>query len=492
MAEYAGYVASAPVDFGAITSGLVSNIISIDQAKREEDRKTLKEFDKNYDDNVKQIKDFQLSQSQSFNDMVSNLGDQVKKSTLNAYNTGNTREVNRVTANLKSGVNNINSAKESINENIKKIRDLTLSKEGVSPIGNTYFDLYTDATNFSNGGFVVLPDGTIPYVKYDSDGKIISQNSFFDPATIAKVETFYDPNVDYESDLNKWVDKIGSYTDEQGKVTITSPLKNPAFPKAKLTKIEDLTSTPKNTARFLSSVGGYASYKDEKQKEELLKNKKLSEDKLIKVELVDGIPQPILTDKQMEDAKKLAAEQIDQRVSYKKTLDEDRGANPLGALSVWLQKEQYKSEQDLKKQMRPLVTKANIADKIYASNNPSDWGPLKEAARLRGIKSPTITNTTEGYKILYGIPKGKSKVVEIARLNSAGEIYAYTTGKENLIDAIGEYDRAKEYMSGNEPQPEQAPNVISLQEATSNAAKAGMTLDQYKNWLKTTRNTEVR
>ena len=100
----------------------------------------------------------------------------------------------------------------------------------------------------------------------------------------------------------------------------------------------------------------------------------------------------------------------------------------------------------------------------------------------------------EGYKILYGIPKGKSKVVEIARLNTAGEIYAYTTGKENLIDAIGEYDRAKEYMSENvpEPQPEQSPNVISLQEATSNAAKAGMTLDQYKNWLKTTRNTEVR
>jgi hypothetical protein len=205
-----------------------------------------------------------------------------------------------------------------------------------------------------------------------------------------------------------------------------------------------------------------------------------------------GIPQPILTDTQMEAAKTLAKEQIDQRVSYKKTLDEDRGANPLGALSVWLQKEQYKSEEDLKKQMRPLVTKANIADKIYASNNPSDWGPLKEAARLRGIKSPTITNTTEGYKILYGIPKGKSKVVEIARLNSAGEIYAYTTGKENLIDAIGEYDRAKEYMSGNEPQPEQAPNVISLQEATSNAAKAGMTLDQYKNWVKINRNTEVR
>lgn len=33
MAEYAGYVASQPVDFGKIGSGLVSNLISIQEKK---------------------------------------------------------------------------------------------------------------------------------------------------------------------------------------------------------------------------------------------------------------------------------------------------------------------------------------------------------------------------------------------------------------------------------------------------------------------------
>jgi hypothetical protein len=142
--------------------------------------------------------------------------------------------------------------------------------------------------------------------------------------------------------------------------------------------------------------------------------------------------------------------------------------------------------------MKPLVTKATIADKIYTSNKTSDWGPLKEAARLRGVKSPSITNTGGGYKILYGIPKGKSKVVEIARFNTPGEIYAYTTGKENVIDALGEYDRAKEYMSEMAPEPQPSANTISLQEATENAKKANMDINEYKVWLKTNRNIDVK
>lgn len=42
MAEYAGYVATPPVNYGEITDGLVSNIISIEQAKREEQKEKLK------------------------------------------------------------------------------------------------------------------------------------------------------------------------------------------------------------------------------------------------------------------------------------------------------------------------------------------------------------------------------------------------------------------------------------------------------------------
>lgn len=448
MAEYAGYVASTPVNYGEITKDLVNNFITIDQAKREEDRKTQLELNKNYASDMEKLNDFSLSSSASFNDKISNLGDNTKTALLNAYKTGNMREVNRIKANLKTGINNINAASKVIDTNFGEIKS-AIAKGDISDIGTVYAEMYGDATNFNDGEFFVMPDGTIPYVKYDENGKIVSKNSFYDPATLTSTKAFIDPNVKYDEDLNNWMKSIGSYKDEQGRVTTVSPLKNPAFPKAKQTKIDELTSTDRNTARFLTSVGGYVGYKSDEQKAELLsKNKNLTEDKLIKVELLNGVPQPILTEAQNNAARKLAEQEIDQRVAFAKTLDEDKSNNPFGALGLWFQKEQYKATAEEKKQMAPLVAKANIADKIYSSNNPEDWGGLKEAARLRGVKSPTITNTNEGYKVLYGIPKGKSKVVEIGRFNSPGEVYAYTTGKENIIDALGEYDRAKEYMSG--------------------------------------------
>jgi hypothetical protein len=323
MAEYAGYVASTPVNYGEITKDLVSNYITIDQAKREEDRKTRAELEKNFSNDMSKIKDFDLSSNASFNNKISNLGDNVKVALLNAYKTGNTREVNRIMANLKTGINNINSASKVIDTNFGEIKS-AISKGDISDIGTVYAEMYGDATNFNDGEFFVMPDGTIPYVKYDKDGKILSKSSFYDPATLTSTKAFIDPNVKYDEDLNNWMKSIGTYKDEQGNVTIVSPSKNPGFAKAKETKISELTSTDRNTARFLTSVGGYVGYKSEEQKQDLLKNKNLTEDKLIKVELVNGVPQPILSEAQNKAARKLAEQEINQRVSFTKMLDEPR------------------------------------------------------------------------------------------------------------------------------------------------------------------------
>jgi hypothetical protein len=271
MAEYAGYVASAPVNYGEITKDLVSSYITIDQAKREEDKRTQQELEKNYSSDMEKLTDFALTSNASFNDKISNLGDNTKVALLNAYKTGNMREVNRIKANLKTGINNINAASKVINTNFGEIKS-AISKGDISDIGTVYAEMYGDATNFNDGEFFVMPDGTIPYVKYDKDGKIVSKSSFYDPATLASTKPFIDPNVKYDEDLNKWMKNIGSYTDEQGNVTIISPLKNPAFPKAKESKIAELTSTDRNTARFLTSVGGYVGYKSEEQKRDWLCN----------------------------------------------------------------------------------------------------------------------------------------------------------------------------------------------------------------------------
>lgn len=496
MAEYAGYVASAPVNYGEITNGLVSNIIAIDQAKREQDRKTQLDFDKYYNQNTKAIKDFELSKSQSFNDMIGVIGDGSKKVLQDAYKTGSKQAVNRVTANLKTSINNINAARDAINSGFGVIEAATLKGE-VSPIGNTYADFYTDAMNFKDGSLMVLPDGTIPYVKYDKDGKIISQNSFFDPATLTKPTAFLDRNVDYEKDLNTWASNLGTYEDEQGRITTISPRLNPAFNKARETKIQELVSNDRNTARFLSSVAGYHGYKNEEGMQELIKNG-VPKDKLIKVELVNGIPQPILTDGQKKAAKLIAAEQIDQRVGIKKTEDEER-QNPMDYFDTWQRKEEFKASAKEAKEMAPKIKAVQNTDTIWNAKGKGkpgttgpvpEFAPLNQAGRMRGWNKVSSSNL-EGDVVVYGTPKGASKGMEpkeLARLSTAGEVYAFLTGKENIIDAKSDYDLTKEYMQRNQPsEPAKTQeNVVTLSQINSLSDKdrKGLNPQEFAAFLK--------
>lgn len=502
MAEYAGYVAAPPVNYGEITNGLVSNIIAIDQAKREEDKKTQADFDKYFNDNTKAIKDFDFSKSQTFNDMISSVANGIKDAKLNAYKTGSKQAVNRFSANATTSIKNINDASKAINEGFGVIEKATLEGK-VSDIGNVYADFYTDAMNFTNGAFMVMDDGTIPYVKYDEKGKIASKNSFFDPATLTKPVAFIDPKVDYEKDLNDWVKNIGTYKNEQGTVTTASPKLNPAFPKAKETKIAELTSTPRNTARFLSSVAGYRGYKNDAAKKELL-DSGIPEDKLIKVDLINGVPQPILTDSQQKAAKQIALQQIDQRVGVEKTVDE-----PVRDPNAWMQSYLFKEQRTEAKKMAPKIKAVQIADAIFGARQgkPGQEGklgpiaafsPLKEAARMKGWKKISVSNVG-GDVIVYGVPKaGKSGAapVEMARFSSPGEVYSFMTGKENIIDAKADYDLTKDYMLGNSPEPETQKTTtvkstsgkkavsLSLIRAMSSAQRGGLSPEQYAEALK--------
>lgn len=436
MAEYAGYVATAPVNYGEITKDLVTSFITIDQAKREEDKRTQQELDKNFSSDMEKLTDFALTSNASFNDKISNLGDNTKIALLNAYKTGNMREVNRIKANLKTGINNINSASKVIDANFGEIK-AAISKGDVSDIGTVYAEMYGDATNFNDGEFFVMPDGKIPYVKYDKDGKIVSKSSFYDPATLASTKPFIDPNVKYDEELNKWMKNIGSYTDEQGNVTIISPLENPAFPKAKESKIAELTSTDRNTARFLTSVGGYVGYKSEGQKRELLsKNKNLTEDKLIKVELINGVPQPILSKAQNDAARKLAEEQIDQRVDFSRKLDEPRPVriNIGGKEDKLTQGEENilasgDFVNDVLKDVKLRGANTKYTKAILNSLSKAGY-PLVAGTKL-------VSNQNGGLDVVD--PKGN----KITSLNTDEEFYQ-TLGQKTALQAGSEFNRYKQ------------------------------------------------
>ncbi len=457
MAEYAGYVAAPPVNYGEITDGLVSNIIAIDQAKREEEKKTQQEFDKFFDSNTKELKDFDYSKSQTFNDMIIPLAEGTKDALYNAYKSGNKQAVNRVTANLKSSINAINSASKAINENLGLIEKAT-AEGGISEIGNIYADMYADATDFSNGSFVVLPDGTVPYVKYNKDGKIESQNSIFNVGTITKATPFVDRKVDYDKELNTWASGLGTFKDEQGRVVTVNPSQNPAFPKAKETKIAELTSTPRNTARFLSAVAGYQGYKDQASKQKLIDDG-VPEDKLIQVSLINGVPQPVLTDAQNKVAKELAAQQIDQRIGIQRTV-EKASSGGSGGFGTWLAKEeikdQKKAEADAKKEakiMAPKVKLVQIVNNLFTTRNKGDFALLKQtASKLKGWKNVSVNNAN-GTVRLSGIPKGvpsDSPNQLLAEFATPQQLAAFLSGETNQFNAESEFATTMDYMLAND------------------------------------------
>jgi hypothetical protein len=478
MAEYAGYVASTPVNYGEITKDLVNNYIAIDQAKKEEERKTKAELDKNLYSNLERLKDFNLSANPSFNSKVGTLSDGYKSAIMNASKTGGVRAANLVTANALTSINNIKKVQEVIDTNYGEIKK-AVSEGKVSKIGAKYAQLYQNALDFSNAEFVAMPDGTTTYVKYDKDGKILEQNSFFDPGTLTSTQPFMDPNVKYQEDLNNWMKSIGSYKNEKGDITIVSPKNNPGFKQAKETKINQLISTDRDTARLLTELGGYESYTSQAEKEELLKGNKFKEEQLIEIQMINGIPQPIISDTQRANAKTLAEQQIDQRVSFSETLDEKRPIriNVGGKEDKLTQGEESILASgdfvtNVIKDIRSKGANTKYAKTILNSISKAGY-PLVAGTKL-------VTNQNGGLDVVD--PKGN----KITSLNTDEEFYQ-TLGQKTALQAGSEFTRYKQLRGISDQgtsinaKPTPAPAAretvnVDIKATIAQAAAAGKTI----------------
>ena len=175
----------------------------------------------------------------------------------------------------------------------------------------------------------------------------------------------------------------------------------------------------------------------------------------------------------MADAKKIAEQQINQRIKFTKTLDETRSSS--SSMANWLAREEYKDrkkeEQEMRKEaktMAPKIKAVETADAIFGAKRaytggkkPGELGPipefspLKQVASMKGWKNVVIDNQS-GDVIVWGLTKNAKKGAkrqELARLSTPGEVYAFLTGKENIIDAKSDYDLTKDYISGMYEQP---------------------------------------
>lgn len=332
MAEYAGYVAAPnQFDWGQFSSELASNKIAIDEKVRAERAKKKEAFEKTTQDVYKEIKEPVKGYNETDNDFFTKTTMAAKDFVVSTakeadYNYTNTRALNMKQINSKNYIASLGETAKGIKANQEKLIDPKF-QESQSDIGRNFSKLYITTSNTSNKRSFFDKDGNGYIQEVDSDGKPTS-DAKINPILLRSTQGWSDGSIDYDKQLNDFVgNQVGEYQKAtllgSGAIQTTKSISdNPLFKDAKAKLVTSLTANDRESARFLTSVGGYASYieNDLQQKEKLL-NQGIPEDKLIPVGLgEDGLPTAKLSPKQRIDATTLADNMITQRVDVMKSL----------------------------------------------------------------------------------------------------------------------------------------------------------------------------
>ncbi len=349
--EYTGFIpASNPIDWAKLTGGLVTTIQGIG-AEREAEKAAL---DKLQSDNTKILQNTELGKSQTLNQLIlsgSNDGRQSMMEWNRQLKAGQITPLeykNRINNLMDSWSTFANTAKgydQQMQEALKRQQEGLGS--GLELELNNRMAQLGDLRNKkvqidpNNGNFVIG--------QLDENG-LFDSSSIIDLRSIGKPGNIIDNKVDLSSIVDEKTKGWEDWTIELGNKTITDALQNPAIQRARL----DLANGILNNPRAITSVlkdntdGEYDFYysdndlnsklQDRVAKENEL-NKQLGKpalsgddlnkfinserEKFILLSQDDqGVYQPNLTNKQIEDARQTVLDSIDSRLKRTVQLDE--------------------------------------------------------------------------------------------------------------------------------------------------------------------------
>jgi hypothetical protein len=456
MAEYAGYVPNqAPANFGGIASGIASDIISIkEQARKEEMElaqmgyKRQKEQEKQFAEDLSKFGKVEKTIGQSYNQFatksIRTISDAFGNVTRRHYKGDlSATDLAIIKNNLMGLQDGLAAAAKNFNEGAKLIEK---DSQKQSKIGSVMNQMYANAGDFTNKQLVVDDQGNGVLVSIGPDGKVLGEQSPIDPSAIPSPTQFQDYNVDYDKDLNEWMKSIGNYDVETGMVTIKTPKNNPEFERAKKAKIQQLTGSARDAARFLTQVGDYNAYNTEEQKKQLLEQG-YTEDKLIKIGVgKGGFPEPILTDSQKSKAVELADKQINQRISYERRLDEPK--------SIKISTGEGKTTEAKSQRKGFLATANDIYNQIEqggrASAGAAELARISQRLGLGNVKVKNAVNRDgvplPGVIQISGVDEYGDKVEEFIR--NPKDVFRLLYPKDKRGQAIVDYDIAMEEAGG--------------------------------------------
>lgn len=225
--------------------------------------------------------------------------------------------------------------------------------EDGSPAPASGFEMFMTADfaknkNVNNKTIHIGDDGRVFLAALDGQGKL-DPNNIQDIKTMANIDNLVDNRIDVNTAVKEGVSNWGEVQTWRdlgygATSTETDARQNPAFKAAKFDLIESIVSedNPRSVVSVLidNSDSGYRLYKSEEEKEKAInealkkartiKGSDLSEsefnqtvseaeDKLIQVtQGPNGSYEPVLTDKMINDAKKVVEDQIEMQLGFSK------------------------------------------------------------------------------------------------------------------------------------------------------------------------------
>ena len=332
MAEYAGYIAAPnQFDWGKFSSDLASNKIAIAEKVRAEREKKKAAFEKSTLDIYADIKEPEKGYNQDDNDFFTKSvfagKDAVNETAKEAdYNFTNTGALTRKQTEIAGWFKGLGETAKTIKTNQEKLIDPKF-QEGQSDIGRNFSKMYILTSNTKNKKSFFPKDGA-PYIQeVDAEGKPTSDVKI-NPTLFRSTQGWSDGSIDYDKMFNDFTsNQIGESQKAKmlgsGAIKTTKSIAdNPFFVDASAKLVTSVTPNDNESARFLTSTSGYASYveSDLQQKEKLL-SQGIPEEKLIPIGLgQDGLPTAKLTPTQRKAAVDEANLMIKQRVDVMETL----------------------------------------------------------------------------------------------------------------------------------------------------------------------------
>jgi hypothetical protein len=351
MAEYAGYVAPTPIDYGAISSGLLSNRLAVEKLKKAEKSEALKLLQKQQAADEKariQARKEESEEEKLLREDIKDLGtpDYIPDKSINTFVTEGAAVVKSKVLELyklkKSGqitneqyIIGYNSIKDDFNNQFigatktfnKNLEELTTSvaKGEQSEIGAGLVGMYADGGQLGNKVLGIKEIGGVPRLQQytiDKDGNRIEDQTITNIGAMKNKALYSDLAVDYNKKFKEANEAVGQVKIETGSTTTESQTQNKKYDSTLQQQIQGIIPTDLDKARLLANRKGYKVYFTEQQKNALLKEGK-KEEELLRFSLNDkGAYSPFLTDTQKKEAYDYTKDAIEGRMTYSKTLDE--------------------------------------------------------------------------------------------------------------------------------------------------------------------------